>query len=255
MTILFYLVIFILGTVLGSFYNVVGLRLPLKKSIIAPRSSCTLCQTPLTPLQLIPVLSYLLNAGKCLHCKGRISFIYPIVEFLTGSLFVLAFIVIGWEFELWVALAFISLLMIILVSDLSYMVIPDKVVAFFTILFLTESLFNHYSLSPLWNSLLGAATGLGLLAVIILISKGGMGGGDMKLFGVIGLVLGWELVLLAFFLSTFIGTIVGMLGLITGRIKRQQPFPFGPFIVIGSLITYFWGNEIISLYIQVFYLV
>jgi leader peptidase (prepilin peptidase)/N-methyltransferase len=252
MTILFYLFIFILGTVLGSFYNVVGLRVPLKKSIISPRSSCTTCQTPLTPLQLIPVLSYFLSAGKCLHCKAHVSYIYPTVEFLTGSLFVLALNVIGWESELWVAWTFISLLMITLVSDISYMIIPDQVVVFFAILFLLERLLIH-PLSPWWDSLLGAAIGLGLLAVIIIVSKGGMGGGDMKLFGVIGLVLGWKLVLLAFFLSTFVGTIVGIVGLFTGMVKRKQPFPFGPFIVIGSLITYFWGHELVFWYIQMLY--
>jgi leader peptidase (prepilin peptidase)/N-methyltransferase len=252
MTILFYLFTFMMGTVLGSFYNVVGLRVPLKKSIIKPRSSCSTCYTPLAPLQLIPVLSYFLSAGKCIHCKAHVSFIYPAVEFLTGSLFVLAPIVLGWEDELWVTWTLISLLMIILVSDLSYMIIPDKVVVFFAILLLLERLLIH-QLSPWWDSLLGAAMGLGLLAIIILVSQGGMGGGDMKLFGVIGLVLGWKLVLLAFFLSTFVGTIVGVVGLFTGKVKRKHPFPFGPFIVIGSLLSYFWGTELIFWYIQTFY--
>ncbi|WP_456278110.1 prepilin peptidase [Bacillus sp. AK128] len=248
MTLFLYTYIFIIGLVLGSFYNVVGLRVPLNQSIVKPRSACPNCQQTLTPLQLIPVLSFLIQRGKCRSCGLRISPLYPVMELATGLLFVLAPILLGWQLELFVAWTFLSLLIIVFVSDIKYMIIPDKVLLVFAVLLLIQRL----ALSPLqpwWDSLLGAAVGILLLMTIILASKGGMGGGDMKLFGVIGIVLGWKLVLLAFFMSTLIGTLIASIGLAIGKVKRKQPFPFGPSIVIGTIITYFYGEFLIEWYL------
>ncbi|KAA0549237.1 prepilin peptidase [Bacillus sp. BGMRC 2118] len=249
MTLFLYTYIFIVGLVLGSFYNVVGLRVPNNESIVKPRSACPRCHSTLTPLQLIPVFSYLFQGGKCRTCKTTISPLYPMMELATGVLFVAAPLIMGWSLELFVAWTFISLLVIIFVSDIKYMIIPDKVLIVFAVLLLAERLLLS-PLTPWWDSLVGATVGIGMLMFIILISKGGMGGGDMKLFGVIGIVLGWKLVLLAFFLSTLIGTLLAMIGLVIGKVKRGQPFPFGPSIVIGSLITYFYGEHMISWYIN-----
>ena len=121
-----YGILFIYGLVLGSFFNVVGLRVPLKKSIATPRSACPTCGHQLTPLELIPVLSYIFQKGRCRGCQSRISPIYPFFELLTGILFAAAPYFVGWSAELFVALTLISLFMIIIVSDIHYMIIPDK---------------------------------------------------------------------------------------------------------------------------------
>lgn len=243
-----YIYIVILGLLLGSFYNVVGLRIPKKQSIISPRSHCTTCKRTLSSFELMPVISYLFLKGKCRTCQTKISILYPSIELATGLLFLLSAYKFGFTMELVVALAFISLLMIITVSDINFMIIPDKILAIFFIILVIIRIFQP--LSPWWDSILGALVGFSLLFLIAVISKGGMGGGDIKLFFVIGIVLGTKLTLLAFFLSTFFGSILGGIGLLMGKIKRREPMPFGPYIVLGVLVTYFFGNYIIELYLQ-----
>ncbi|MEH7093887.1 prepilin peptidase [Neobacillus vireti] len=245
------MIIFVYGIVFGSFFNVVGLRVPLKQSIVKPRSACPICGHQLTPFELIPVLSYMFQKGKCRGCQSRISPIYPLFELLTGFLFATAPYVFGWSGELIVALTFISMFMIITVSDIHYMIIPDKILVWFAGIFLLERIF--LPLNPWWDSLLGAVSGFLLLLIIAVVSKGGMGFGDVKLFSLIGLVLGFKLVLLSFFLSTLFGAVLGGLALLFRIVKKRQPIPFGPFIAAGSLTAYFWGNELINLYFQILY--
>jgi leader peptidase (prepilin peptidase) / N-methyltransferase len=240
--------LFLVGLVFGSFYNVVALRIPEGKSIVAPRSSCPKCGHQLTAWELVPVLSYFLQGGKCRQCKARISPVYPFFEFLTGALFAVAPLIVGWSGELVIALTLISMLVIITVSDLAYMIIPDKVLMFFAGLFLIERIF--IPLTPWWDSLAGAAAGFFLLLLIAVVSKGGMGGGDIKLFAVIGFVLGVKLLLLSFFLSTLFGAFFGVIGLLLGAIKRKQAIPFGPFIALGTLVAYFFGDYLIAEYMN-----
>lgn len=248
---MFYTLLFLYGIVLGSFYNVVGLRVPQGQSIVSPRSACPTCGHQLRAIELIPVLSYLLQGGKCRVCKTGISPIYPIIEFLTGVLFATAPLVVGWNSELLIALTFISLFIIILVSDTAYMVIPDKVLLVFAGIFLLERLF--FPLLPWWDSLLGAGIGFGLLLIIALVSKGGMGGGDIKLFALIGFVVGVKTLLLAFFLSTFLGAIFGLVGMALKVVKKGKPIPFGPFIALGTLLAYYFGESIINAYLDLFF--
>jgi leader peptidase (prepilin peptidase) / N-methyltransferase len=243
-----FILLFLYGVILGSFFNVVGLRIPLKKSIIKPRSSCPNCGHQLKALELIPVVSYMLQKGECRGCQSRISPIYPIFELLTGLLFMTAPLVIGWSGELVVALTLISMFMIIIVSDIHYMLIPDKILIWFAGVFLLERII--WPLNPWWDSILGAITGFILLLIIALVSKGGMGFGDVKLYALLGLVLGFKLVLLSFFLSTLFGAVIGGLALLFKVVKRRQPIPFGPFIAVGTLTAYYWGSELINLYIH-----
>ncbi|KAB7667341.1 prepilin peptidase [Bacillus sp. B1-b2] len=243
-----YLLIFLYGITLGSFYNVVGLRVPMKESIVRPRSHCSSCGHTLSAMELIPVLSYVLLRGKSKCCKASISPFYPIFELLTGVLFVVSPHILGWSSELFVSWTLISLFIIITVSDLKYMIIPDKVLLFFSVLFIIERFL--IPLNPWWDSLLGAAVGFTLLLVIAIVSKGGMGGGDIKLFAVIGFVLGTKLLLVAFFLSTLLGTLGGIAGILTGKVKKAKPIPFGPYIALGTLIAYYYGNQIIQWYLN-----
>lgn len=242
------IIIFLYGLTLGSFYNVVGLRVPLKQSIVAPRSACPNCKHQLTAMELIPVLSYLFQGGKCRQCKTGISPIYPLVELLTGLLFVSAPLVLGWSLELFVAWTLISLFIIIFVSDITYMLIPDKILLVFAGLFLLERIF--IPLTPWWDSLLGAFIGFTLLLLIAIVSKGAMGGGDIKLFAVVGFVVGTKIMLLSFFLATLYGAVFGIIGLALKRLERKKAIPFGPFIAAGTLTAYYFYENIITWYLQ-----
>jgi leader peptidase (prepilin peptidase) / N-methyltransferase len=241
-------ILFIYGLLLGSFYNVVALRVPEGKSIVAPRSSCPKCGHQLTALELIPVFSYVFQKGKCRQCKVGISPVYPLFELLTGLLFASAPLLVGWSMELVIALTLISLLVIITVSDLAYMIIPDKVLLVFAGIFMIERLF--IPLTPWWDSLSGAAAGFILLLSIAFISRGGMGGGDIKLFAVIGFVVGFKAMLLSFFFATFYGAFFGIIAMLLGFVKKKQHIPFGPFIAIGTLTAYFFGDEIVRWYLN-----
>lgn len=249
MSLLFvYMYIAIVGMVFGSFFNVVGLRIPNNQSIVKPRSACPNCKHQLAALELIPIFSYLFQKGKCKSCGLKISPIYMFIELLTAILFTISPIVVGWSKELIVAWVLISLLMIILVSDIAYMIIPNKVLLFFFIIFIPIRIFVPFDIW--WEPLLGFVVGFGMLFIIAVISKGGMGFGDVKLFALLGFVLGWKLVLLAFFLSTFFGALIGLIGMLFKKVKRGQPFPFGPFIVMGTLVAYFVGERLIAWYME-----
>lgn len=250
MMIWIYLYLFVLGSILGSFYNVVGLRVPQNESIVRPRSHCASCGKTLSALDMVPVFSWLFLRGKCRNCGAKVSPIYPVIEFATGSLFMLAFQHFGFSAELLVALTFISLLIIIIVSDIAYMLIPDKVLLFFASLFVLERIF--VPLDPWWDSITGAVFGFGLLFLIALVSKGGMGGGDIKLFFAIGLILGFRLTLLTLMFAAFIGAFYGILGIIIGKHKKRQPIPFGPFIAMGAILAYLYGDGIIHWYLGYF---
>lgn len=239
--------IFLFGLVFGSFYNVVGLRVPQKESIVHPPSHCTKCQRRLTALDLVPVLSYVFLGGKCRSCGNKISWIYPVIELMTGVLFAFAYWRLGWSIELIVAFVFISLLVIIVVSDLAYMQIPDKVLLFFLPLLAIGRVLSP--LTPWWDSLVGAVVGFGILYIIAVLSNGGMGGGDIKLFFLIGLVLGTIDTLLTLFLAAVIGMIVGFTVLSKNKQGRKTPIPFGPSIALAAVIVYFYGDLLINWYL------
>lgn len=240
-----------MGVILGSFFNVVGLRVPKKESLVAPPSHCPNCMRVLRAIDLIPVVSYGLLRGKCRTCGVRISPLYAWIELATGVLFAYATWQIGLTWELFVALLFISLLMIITVSDISYMLIPDKVLLFFLPLFMVGRIFSP--LTPWWDSALGAVVGFFVLLLIAVLSKGGMGGGDIKLFLLIGLVLGTLHTLLTLFLAAVLGLLFGGALLIIRKQGRKTPIPFGPAIVVAALLVYFYGEQVIARYMKLLF--
>jgi leader peptidase (prepilin peptidase)/N-methyltransferase len=170
------------------------------------------------------------------------------MEFITGILFVSAPLVVGFTGELLIAWTLISLLVIIVVSDISYMLIPDKILIFFAGIFLFERIYSP--LTPWWDSILGSLIGFVILLLIAIVSKGGMGGGDIKLFALIGFVLGTKFLLISFFLASFFGAIYGIIGMIFKRLKRKQAIPFGPFIALGTITAYYFGNELVRAYMN-----
>ncbi|MGM9944947.1 MAG: prepilin peptidase [Lysinibacillus sp.] len=246
-----YTIVFgIFGLVFGSFYNVVGLRVPKGESIVNPPSHCTSCRRTLTALELIPIFSYLIQGGKCKGCGVKVSPIYCFTEIVTALLFALCYVKLGFTAELAVALLFVSLLIIINVSDIAYMLIPNKILLFFLPFLITARIVSP--LEPWWDSLLGAVIGFSILLLIAVVSKGGMGGGDIKLFFLIGLVLGTIHTLLTLFLASVVGMIVGVIVLKVRGQGRKTPVPFGPSIAVGALLAYFYGDQLIEWYWQLF---
>ena len=246
-----YIVYFaVFGAVLGSFYNVVGLRIPKGESIVMPPSHCTSCQKRLTGIELIPVFSYIMQGGKCRGCKVRFSPIYMFTEMMTAFLFAFAYYKIGFQWELAVALLLISLLVIINVSDIAYMLIPNKILLFFLPLVIIGRIISP--LDPIWDSIVGAVVGFAILLLIAIVSKGGMGGGDIKLFFLLGLVLGTYNTLLTLFLASVIGMVVGIVVLTVRGQGRKTPVPFGPSIALAAMIVYFYGQSMIDWYMNLF---
>ncbi|KHF40948.1 prepilin peptidase [Halalkalibacter okhensis] len=251
MMLLIYIYLFVLGMTFGSFYNVVGLRVPNGQSIVRPRSHCTVCRRDLGVIDLIPVVSYFFLKGRCRGCHQKVSPLYPFVEFMTGVLFVTSFLVFGWSLETIVSIVLMSLLVIIFVSDIRYMIIPDKVLLFFAPILLLLRV-TIAPLDPWWDVVVGSVIGFTLLLLIAVASRGGMGGGDIKLFAVLGLVLGWQGTLLAFFFSCLYGAIIGGVGLLIGKVERRKPIPFGPFIVMGTITSYYFGSALVEWYMRLF---
>lgn len=236
---MYYLILFIIGMNLGSFYNVVGYRLPKGESIMFPSSHCPICKHKLSFFELIPVISYIFQKGKCKNCSTKISLFYPIFELLTGFLFMLSLYIFGFSIELLIALTFVSMILIIIISDFLYFIIPDEVLIFSLILLIIEFFFLkgfNGVLYALLNGLI-AFTIMFLLKKLgdFLFKKESMGGGDIKLLFVIGFVLGYEMAILAIFIGSFIGYPVSLLFLL----KEEDIIPFGPFLSIGALIIFF----------------
>lgn len=246
MVVMYTVLFFIFGAVLGSFYNVVGMRVPKKASIVYPGSHCTSCERALTAADLVPIFSYLFLKGRCRTCKARISPVYMFMELITGVLFAFSYWQLGFSTELMVALFFISMLVIITVSDIYYMLIPNKILLFFLPFLAIGRILSP--LTPWWDAVLGAVIGFAILLLIAVISKGGMGGGDIKLFFLIGVVQGTLGTLLTLFLAAVIGMFVGLVILKKQKAGRKTPIPFGPSIAVAAVIVYFYGDNMIAWY-------
>ncbi|WP_151733787.1 prepilin peptidase [Paenibacillus tengchongensis] len=246
MTIIIAIYITLLGLVLGSFYNVVALRVPAGESLNSPPSHCTGCGTRLKARDLVPVFSWLASRGKCRHCGAKVSVLYPLGELATGLLFLWSYLEFGLTIRGITAIALSSLAVIVTVADMKYMLIPNKVLLFFTPLLLVLTLLNAEG--PWWLYLLGAVIGGGIILPFAWF--GGMGMGDLKLFALLGLVIGFPGVLLAFFTACLLGTLVGGTLQLTGVVKRGQRVPFGPWLAAGALLAYGYGSQIIGGYLS-----
>ncbi|NEX78359.1 prepilin peptidase [Bacillus thermocopriae] len=242
--------VFIYGLVLGSFFNVVAIRLLNKQSLAFPPSHCVHCQHRLQALDLIPVFSYLFLKGKCRYCKGPISPLYPFGELLTAISICFVYKKVGLSLELIPSLLLTVLLVISVLTDIRKQLILDIVT--FPILggLVISRLF--IGTEPFWYYMLGGLVGFTLLLFIAIVSKGGMGGGDIKLYAAIGVALGPMLTIMSLVLASFVGAIAGLLLMLTGKLKRRQPMAFGPFIMVGSLISYGYGKVIWNWYMSIF---
>lgn len=252
MTIFISIFMFIMGTLFGSFYNVVGYRLPKGESIVFPPSHCPKCNHKLTFFELIPILSYVFQKGKCKKCHQKISLFYPIFETLTGILFVLSYLSYGLSYELIIVLTFISMMIIIVVSDYNYLIIPDSVLIIFgSLLFIEILLINglNAALLALLDGFLAFIT-MFLLKKIgdFIFKKESMGGGDIKLLFLFGMVLSYPIAILSIFVGSLIGLPIALLILYK---KKDHVIPFGPFLAAGATLLLLLNidiNTIINLY-------
>lgn len=254
------IIVFIFGLIIGSFLNVVIWRMHARESILTGRSHCPKCRHVLGPLELIPIFSFLIQRGKCRHCGKKISWQYPIVEVATGVLFLLVYLpydlrLTTYNFFLLAREWFvISALIVIFVYDLKYYLIPDKIIhPAATIVIITLPLIYDGEIS--WWGLLGpivaAILGGGFFLVQYIISKGEwIGGGDIKLGALMGLILGVGGLGVALFFSYVVGAIIGLI-LVVGKIKTMKSqVPFGTFLAAATVFSMFWGEKILQWYLN-----
>lgn len=227
---------FIIGAVFGSFFNVVGYRLPKGESIITPPSHCPNCNHRLKWYELFPIISFFIQKGKCRKCKEKISWFYPIFETVCGLLFSLAFVSFEFSPKIIIALTFISMLIIIVVSDYHYMIIPDEVLIFFAIVLSLEIGFIDgfkEMVIALGNGALAFLTMWGVkLLGDFLFKKESMGGGDIKLMFLFGLVLTYPMSIIAIFIASLVGLPISLLLMKSDN----HEIPFGPFLAVGAVV-------------------
>jgi len=260
-----FMMIFLMGLVVGSFLNCVIYRLDAKESFLRGRSFCPRCRHKLSWMDLVPVFSFLALRGKCHYCHQKISWQYPLVEIATGSLFVLIMnqqLVISGQSFLALRSCFLLLiscfLIIIFVYDLKHFIIPDKVIypaiaiAFiYRLLETSKFSLGSFDFTSLLYAFSSAILASSFFLLIFLISRGNwLGFGDVKLVFFLGLFLNWPNILVALFSSFLIGAVIGT-GLIALRRKTlKSEVPFAPFLVIGTFVALFLGNSIFNWYVS-----
>ena len=238
--------VFLLGACVGSFLNVCIYRIPLGKSVVSPPSHCMSCENRLGFPELIPILGYLLLRGRCKYCGATFSCQYPLVELFTALAYTAVWFRFGYT---WLTLAmwvFMSILIAASVIDYYHQIIHNRLVLIGLVV--GVPLIALQSWDDLKSGLMAfLAAGLFLLAIAV-VSRGGMGGGDIKLGAMMGLYLGLTNLAIAFFLAFLIGGVTGLVLMLAKRKGRKDAVPFGPFLSLGALLAVFWGENIASWY-------
>ncbi|MBI4283743.1 MAG: prepilin peptidase [Chloroflexi bacterium] len=253
------LVFVLLGLSVGSFLNVCIDRLPRRQSIINPPSHCSACHHKLSMLDLVPLFSYLWLRGRCRYCRARIPLRLPIVEGVTGLLFAFLYWKFGLGLELVISLTYGSLLVVIFVIDLENQLVLDKItypamlVALIFSLFWPEleamSILGGGALGRVASSLTGGAIGFTAYVLPLLIYRGGMGWGDVKLAALVGLMTGFPLAIVAILLSWIGGGLVAAVLLLLGIKKLKEPIPSATFLTVSAMVTLLWGQAIWQWYL------
>lgn len=239
---LYLILFFILGSIMGSFYYVVATRLSKGESIVKPSSHCEKCNHNLKWYELIPIISYVIQGGKCRSCKTKLPISYLLIEICTGILFSVCYHVYGFSLGLISSIIFVSSLIIIIISDIEYMIILDEILIFAIFGIIIIDIFDV----GLYGTTLRILAGIGSFLTMYLIKKIGdmmfkqesLGGGDIKLMFLIGLVIGYPMSVCNIFFATFIAFPIALYLLIT---KKDNIIPFGPFLSMSGIILYIWG--------------
>jgi leader peptidase (prepilin peptidase) / N-methyltransferase len=237
---------FILGLIIGSFLNVCIHRLPKNESLIAPPSQCPSCRHPIRWRDNVPVISFLILRGRCRDCGHSISWRYPVVELANGIGYGLLVWRFGVDLQTVVYALLYSSLLVITFIDLDYQIIPDRI----TLPGMIVGLLASAVILPLGflNALIGLLLGGALFYGVAVASRGGMGGGDIKLIAMIGAFLGWKQALLTIFVGALAGSVIGLFLMAFKGKSRKYPVPFGPFLSLGAVISLFAGPAIWNWY-------
>jgi len=263
---------FLFGLIIGSFLNVCIVRIPAGKSIVLPSSACTKCGAAIRPYDNIPILSYLLLAGKCRKCETKISRMYPAVELLTGLLFLASYETFGLTLEALKWAIFSAFIIVLVFTDLRERVLPDVInytglalglaLSLFTkpsdgaALWLAKRMFDFPPPTPIVSfadALFGAAIGSGLLwlvseAYFRLRGREGMGLGDVKMMLMAGAFLGARRTLLSIFAGSVLGSVLGFLFILWRRKDSEYELPFGTFLGMAAVLVVFFGTPVINWY-------
>ena len=246
MVIVLGILFFLLGAVMGSFFNVVIYRLPESISIVRPPSHCPGCGEKVRWQDNIPIISYIVLNGECRNCDFHIPLNYLVVEALSAFLFLYAYLHLGLTFELLTFLVFVSLLIPISFIDLKTTYIPDSISISGIIIGLILSIFRGLAVV----SFIGAVVGAVLILTIIIVGKAAykkdvMGYGDIKLAALIGAFVGWAGLLLTVMMGSFLGAVYGLIQIKRGKLTMESQVPFGPYLAIGGVVSFLYGKWII----------
>lgn len=230
---------FIFGIILASFLTVVGIRLPRGEDFTKGRSHCETCNNILKWYELFPIISYIIQLGKCRHCKTKIDFKYFIYELFTGILFSISYIVFGFSIELLISIVLICVLLVVIVSDIEYMIIPDEILILGSILLLLLNTMKD-GIYGLAFSVINGIIAFCIMYVIkmlgdFLFKKESLGGGDIKLIGMLGILFNYQSIIA----TIFLGSILALpYALFVTFLKKDNIIPFGPFLSIGAIIIF-----------------
>lgn len=242
------LIFLIYGLFIGSFLNVCIFRIPSGVSIVSPPSSCGSCGHRLNFIDMLPVVNFIWNKGRCRYCGSKYSVQYPFIELLNGVFYVLVYLKYGFNIESILYCILCSVLIVVSMIDLKHKIIPDSLNIIGLIIGI---IFIILDKSLLFYKLIGLGIGLGLFLAIAVVTNA-MGGGDIKLMAVLGLIFGVKGVLFISLFSFVLGAIISIVLLILKIKSRKDEIPFGPFISLAALIYIFFGKEIIILYLNMF---
>ncbi|MBC2579943.1 A24 family peptidase [Clostridium sp. DJ247] len=241
--------IFILGTIIGSFLNVCIYRIPREQSIAYPSSHCTSCNNEIKWYDLFPIVSYIFLKGKCRYCGEKVSIRYPIIEFITGLIYLMLYIKYGITISLIKYIVFISILIVIGMIDFDTTDVYFNTTVTGAVAAVIFLAIYFYMGLPIKSYIYGGVLGGGILSLIALITKGGMGWGDVEICLVCGLFLGLKLTAVMLFLSFIIGSVIGVILILLGKKSRKDYIPFGPSIVIAAVGVVFFGQSILNWYL------
>jgi leader peptidase (prepilin peptidase)/N-methyltransferase len=237
----------------GSFLNVCIHRLPKEESIVAPRSRCPACRSPIRAWDNIPLVSFLLLRGRCRACRQPIAWRYPMVEALTALLFVLTVSRFGVTLQTAFLLAFLCGLVVVSFIDLDHQIIPNVITLPGIPLGLIGGLLVREP--PLLDRLIGTLAGAGFLYLVLfyggaLYGQEAMGEGDLNLIALVGAFLGWKAVVVTILVACVVGSAVGLALMALKRLGRRQHIPFGPFLALGAVVGLFWGERLLGWYLK-----
>jgi leader peptidase (prepilin peptidase)/N-methyltransferase len=247
-------VIFLLcsGLAVGSFLNVCIYRLPRRESLMWPASRCTTCGRPLSWFENIPVISWVVLRGRCRGCRAPIALTYPVVEAITGAVFVCGYLIYGWTPLLAARLLFACAMIVLFAIDLRHQILPNII----TIPGIVVGLALAVFLPPGWlSSLIGLLAGGGVLFAIAeayyrMRGIEGLGMGDVKMLAMIGAFLGWQLMLVTLVLASVAGSIVGVALIASRRGGLQTALPFGTLLAVSALIAAVAGDPLVRWYVS-----